>query len=330
MKLNDRRRTLTLTLVAALLAGLPVSAAWSQAAFPNQPITVIVPFSPGGNLDMTARIVTGAMQQSLGQTFVIDNRAGAGGVIGHQVGSRAPANGYTLTMTATGSLIYTPRLQAGKRPFMTADFAPVGMAAITPLVLEVPAGGRFKDIQSLLAFAKANPGQVTVGHSGNGTSNHISILELQDAAGVQFNIVPYKGSGPALTDLLGGQIDAIVDQLLSSMSYLQTGKLRGLAVTTATRAADLPNVPTLAESGFKDFDVSTSAGLLAPAKTPEPVLQALNKALNDALNDPAVKKRLHELGAEAKPMSMADYKRYLATQEAEADALIKKGSLKPE
>src|SRR5260221_13565368 len=177
--------------------------------------------------------------------------------------------------------------------------------AVTPLVLEVPAASPHKDFKSYLAHVRANPGKVTIGHSGNGTTNHIAILQLQDALKVAFNIVPYKGSGPALVDLMGGQIDSMVDQTSSSLPQIQGGKLRAIAVLTRARVADLASVPTLREEGLTNFEAGTPSGLLAPAKTPPEGGQALSGALGKALADPPGKKRLTELGSEGRPMSGA-------------------------
>ena len=200
----------------------------------------------------------------------------------------------------------------------------------SPLVLEVPASSPHKDFKSYLAYVRANPGKVTLGHSGNGTTNHVAILQLQDALKVAFNIVPYKGSGPALVDLMGGQIDSMVDQTSSSLPQIQGGKLRAIAVLTRARVADLASVPTLREEGLTDFEAVTPSGLLAPAKTPPEVVQALSVALGKALADPAVKKRLTELGSEVRPMSVAQFDRFMHDEEAKLKALVKSGVLKGE
>ncbi len=322
----QRRTTLRLALAAA---AAPALSAHAQGAFPGQPITVVVPFAAGGNLDVMARVVGVPMGKALGQPIIIDNRAGAGGAIGHEYTARAEPNGYTLVCTANGSFAVTPRLMP-KRPFQASDFAPIGMIGVTPLVLEVPAASRFKDFADMLAYAKANPGKVSIAHSGNGTTNHIAILRMQEATGAQFTIVPYKGSGPALNDLLGSQVDAMVDQLPSSLAHLKAEKLRPLAVTTAARAPDLPNTPTLAELGLAKFDVSTAAGLLAPAKTPAAVVEQLNKALNGALADADVQKRLRELGTVPMPMTAAKFRAFLMDEDAKAEAMFKSGAIKAE
>ena len=301
--------------------------ALAQTAYPSRPITIIVPFAPGGNLDVTTRIVGAELSKILGQPIAVENKAGAGGAIGHQALARSNPDGYTLLTTANGSFTVTPRLQQGKRPFEAKEFAPIGMIGITPQVLEVRGTEKFKNFNDFLSYAKANPGKVSVGHSGNGTTNHISLLQLEEAAGIKLNIVPYKGSGPALSDLLGGQIDAVVDQLPSSMSYLKSGKLSPLAVTTAKRAPDLPEVSTFVEFGLKNFDVSTASGLLAPANTPTVVIEQLNKALNQALQNKDVADRLIGLGSVPTPMSSKQFSEFLMSEDAKAEALEKRGVL---
>ena len=301
----------------------------AQTAYPSRPITIIVPYPPGGNLDVVTRLISPGMSRVLGQTIVIDNRPGAGGLIGHQIAVRANADGYTILTTANGSLAYAPKLQP-QSPFKAADFAALGSIAITPMVLEVNAEGRFKSVNDLVAYAKEHPQQVTIGHSGNGTTNHVAILLLEQAAHVKFNIVPYKGSAPAVTDLMSGQIDAVVDQLPSSMPYLNSGKFRALAMTTQDRSTDLPDTPTLAESGFKGFDVMTMTGLLAPANTPASVVDALNKALNAALREPDLQERLHKLGGQAHQSTPAEFQAFLTAEETKADELIKSGALRGE
>ncbi|MBL8674093.1 MAG: tripartite tricarboxylate transporter substrate binding protein, partial [Rhodospirillales bacterium] len=182
----------------------------------------------------------------------------------------------------------------------------------------------------LIAHLRANPGGASVGHAGNGTTNHITLMRLQDAAGVKFNVVPYRGSGPALNDLIAGQIDSCVDQVSSSLAHIKAGKLRPLAVTTAARVRDLPDVPTLQELGLKDFESVTAAGLVAPAKTPPPVLAALNAALAAALADPGVRQRLSEMGADPRPMTPAQFDAFMVAEAAALEPLFASGVLKPE
>jgi tripartite-type tricarboxylate transporter receptor subunit TctC len=320
------RRTIALAFLSCICLS---AAAFAQATFPSRTVTIIVPYPPGGNLDVVTRLIIPGMSQSLGQTIVVDNRPGAAGLIGHTLTTRANADGYTILTTANGSLAYAPKLQP-QPPFKAADFAAIGSIAVTPMVLEVNANSRFKNVSDLLAYAKEHPGQVTIGHSGNGTTNHVAILLLEQAAHVKFNIVPYKGSATAVTDLLAGQIDAVVDQLPSSMPFLRDGKFRPLAMTAQDRSKDLPDVPTLAESGLKGFDVTTMTGLLAPAKTPGSVVEALNKALNAALQGPDLQQRLRKLGGEAHQSTPAQFQAFLVSEEAKADQLIESGALKGE
>jgi tripartite-type tricarboxylate transporter receptor subunit TctC len=312
--------------LAAAAFCLAASVAAAQP-FPARPVKIIVPFAPGGNLDVTARLLGEHMAKTMGQPFVIENRPGAGGALGSEVVAKSAPDGYTLVAGTTATSIVSPLLIANP-PYQLASFAPVGMMAVTPLVLEVPAASPHQDFRSYLAFVRANPGKVSMGHSGNGTTNHVAILQLQDALKVQWNIIPYKGSGPALVDLVGGQIDSMVDQTSSSLPQIQGGKLRALAVGTRSRIADLPNVPTLQEEGVANFEAVTPSGLFAPAGTPREIVTALNAALNKALADPAVKKRLAELGSEVRPVSAAEFTRFLHEEEGKLKALVKAGLLK--
>ncbi|HUP98499.1 MAG TPA: tripartite tricarboxylate transporter substrate binding protein [Usitatibacter sp.] len=314
--------------LAALALAVACTSAAAQA-YPTRPVKIIVPFAPGGNLDVTARLVAESMARTLGQPFVIENRAGAGGALGSEAVAKSPPDGYTLVAGTTATTIVSPLL-IPNAPYNLQSFSPVGVMAVTPLLLEVPAASPHTDFKSYLAHVKANPGKVTMGHSGNGTTNHIAILQLQEALKVNWNIVPYKGSGPALVDLMGGQIDSMVDQSSSSLPQIKAGKLKALAVATKVRIADLPNVPTLQEEGVKDFEAVTPSGLLAPAKTPPEVIRALNAALNKALAEPAVRQKLLDLGSEVRPMSAAEFESFLRDEERKLKALHASGVLKGE
>ncbi len=320
---------ITVAIVAGALALLAPGAESLAQGYPARPVKIVVPFAPGGNLDVTARLVAESMAKTLGQPFVVENRAGAGGALGSEAVAKSAPDGYTLVAGTTATTIVSPLL-IPNAPYTLQSFTPVGLMAITPLVLEVPAASPFRDFKSYLAHVRANPGKVTIGHSGNGTTNHIAILQLQDALKVQFNIVAYKGSGPALVDLMGGQIDSMVDQTSSSLPQIQGGKLRAIAVLTRARVADLAAVPTMREEGLADFEAVTPSGLLAPAKTPPEVVQVLSGALARALADPAVKKRLVELGSEVRPLNAAQFDQFLRDEETKLMALVKSGVLKGE
>jgi len=311
--------------LAALLAAASCIAA--AQPFPSRPVKIVVPFAPGGNLDITARLIGESMSKTLGQPFVVENRAGAGGAVGQEVVARSAPDGYTLVAATTGTTIVSP-LMIPSPPYSLGDFAPIGIMAVTPLILEVPAASPYPDFKSYLAAVRANPGKVTIGHSGNGTTNHIAILELQEALKVQLNVVPYKGSGPALVDLVGGQIDSMMDQTSSSLPQVRAGKLRALAVGTPQRLADLPEVPTLQEEGVKDFEASTPSALLAPAKTPAEVVRILNDALDKALAEPAVRAKLKQLGSEVRVTTPEQLGAFMREEEKKLGALHARGVLK--
>jgi len=317
----------TIRKLAALGATLIATAAVAQP-YPSKPVHLVVPFVPGGNLDVTARLFAEAMGKELGQPVVVDNKPGAGGLVGQEAVARAAPDGYTLVIATTGTTVVSPLLVGGKPPYQLSDFTCIGLMAVTPLLLEVPAAGPYKDVGSFIADVRANPGKVTIGHSGNGTTNHIAILLLSDAMKLQFNVVPYKGSGPMLVDLVGGQIQSGIDQTSSSLAQVQGGKLRALAVATKKRIGDLPNVPTLDESGAPGFEAVTPSGLLAPAGTPPEVVRSLNAAINHALADPAVQKKLHALGSEIQPMSPQEYTQFMQAEETRLKALNARGVLK--
>lgn len=297
-------------------------------SFPTKPLRLIVPFAAGGNADVTARLAGEGMSRKLGQPVLIDNRPGAGGVVGQELVLQAPADGYTMVIAAFGTLYVSP-LMAGK-PSMVSSFAPVGMLSTVPMIVVVPANSRFADWQSLLAAAKAKPGTISMGHAGNGTPNHTDILRIQENEKVSFAIVPYRGSGVGLNDALAGQIDSYCDQLSSSLPHIQSGKLRALVVVGEKRAPELPNVPTLAETGCTAFDGGTTLGLFVKAGTPAPLIAALNAATVAALDDPATKKKFVDLGATARPSTPEAFAAFLKTEDAGIGELAKKGLLKPE
>ena len=227
--------------------------------FPSKPIRWVIPFAPGGNYDVTSRIVADPMSRRLGQTVLIDNRPGAGGVVGLEAVVNAPADGYTIVM-ASFTVGYVAPIFAGK-PQMLQVLAPVSMLTTSPTLVVTRSDSRFTDMKKLLAEAKARPGTVTMGHSGNGTTNHVAILRLQLNEQVKFNIIPYRGSGPGIADLLAGNIDCFADQLTSSMPHIQSGKLRALVNLGVDRIPDLPDVPTLKEAGCAPFEGGTTAGV---------------------------------------------------------------------
>ena len=321
-----KRRTLLAQMLALGVAPYVMSAR-AQGGLPNKPITLVVPFAPGGNLDVVARAIAPALEQSLGRNVIVDNRPGAGGVIGATAVSRAEPDGSTLLVTTPNAIVVLPKMT--RTSFKLASFSPVGLVSTTALVIVVKGNDpRFKDIGALLAHARANPGKTTTGHAGPGTTNHMATLQLEDAAKIQLNQVPYKGSAPALIDLMGGQIDMVVDQLTSSAPHIQSGALRALAVMSRERDAALPKVPTLRESGLANFEATTATGLLAPAGTPAAVVETLNSALRKVLGEGSVKSRLLTVGSVAQASSPQELLASLQREDARAQTLAAAGRLK--
>lgn len=304
-----KRRTVLAAAAAACALSLAPLAAHAQA-FPTKPITIVVPFSAGGTTDILARVVGQYMSKDLGQPVIVDNRAGAGGNIGALNVARAPADGYTLLMGTVGTHAINQSLYKKMAFDPIKDFAPLSRVALVPNLLVANPAQPFKNVKELIAYAKANPGKVTFGSSGSGSSIHLSGEMFQQMAGVEMQHIPYKGSAPAVTDLLGGQIAVMFDNMPSAIGHVRAGKLRALAVTTPKRSPALPDVPTIAEAGVPGYSATSWFGLLAPANTPAPVLAKLNASILKALADPDVKKKMAEQGAEPygeKPEQFAEF-----------------------
>jgi tripartite-type tricarboxylate transporter receptor subunit TctC len=313
---------------ALALASTAAPAISRADTFPSKPIRWVIPFAPGGNYDVTSRIVADPMSRDLGQTVIVDNRPGAGGVVGLEAAVTAPADGYTLVM-ASFTVAYVAPIFAGKEQMVKA-LAPISILTTSPTLIVTRANGRFTDMAKLLAEAKSKPGTVTMGHSGNGTTNHVGILRLQLNEDIKFNIIPYKGSGPGIADLLAGNIDCFSDQLTSSMPHIQDGKLRALVNFGLERIPDLPDVPTLKDVGCKPFEGGTTAGVFVRLDTPQPLIDRLNKAVVAGLKDPTANKRLRELGAIVRPSTPQEFTDALKADEANVAELIEKKLLKPD
>ncbi|WP_028996782.1 tripartite tricarboxylate transporter substrate binding protein [Azohydromonas australica] len=284
------------TLLAAL-ALLGAGGVHAQAAYPSKPVRWIVPFPPAGAMDVIARTLAEHMGRALGQSFVIENKPGAGGNIGMDLVAKAPADGHTMMIVANGMAVN--KFLYGKLSFdPVKDFAPVSLVAVVPNVLVVPAASSARSVADVIAQAKAKPGALTYASAGNGTSLHLAGELFASMAKVELMHVPYKGSGPAITDLLGGQVDLMFDSLTSARPHIESGKLRALAVTTRTRASALPAVPTIAEAGVPGYELAPWYAVYVPAATPQPVVAKLNQALLDALRKPEVRQRLAAIGAE--------------------------------
>jgi tripartite-type tricarboxylate transporter receptor subunit TctC len=309
------------------LAAPAIIAGARADTYPSKPIRWVIPFAPGGNYDVTSRIVGDPMSRELGQTVLIDNRPGAGGVVGLDAAVAAPADGYTIVM-ASFTVGYVAPIFAGKQQMLQL-LAPVSILTTAP-TLVVTRPDRFADMKALLDEARAKPGAVTMAHSGNGTTNHVAILRLQLNEQVKFNIIPYRGSGPGIADLLAGNIDCFADQLTSSMPHIQSGKLRPLVNFGLERIPDLPNVPTLKEVGCTPFEGGTTAGVFVRLETPKSIIERLNAAVVAGLKDETANKRLRELGAVVRPSTPEQFTEVLKSDEANVSELLKIGALKPD
>ena len=322
MQFDPPARLLPRCLAAVAAAALLLPAAgFAQSAYPNRPIRVIVPVAAGGGADAVARMVTEKMSQSLGQPIVIDNKAGGSGSIASMETARATPDGYTLMQCFVATHSTNPAVLKIKYDPI-ADFAPIGMMAQTGNVLVVPATSKARSLQDFLAQARAQPGVMNFSSAGAGSATHLIMEYLENQAHVDLVHVPYKGSAPAMADLLSGQVEAMFPSITAALPYIRSGKLRALAVASEKRDPALPDVPTVAEQGFPGFSAIQWWGLCAPAKTPEPVVARLNKALDDALRQPDVNNRLHEMAAEPTPITPAQFGTFLKAEVAKWTKLV--------
>jgi len=297
--------------------------------YPTRPVRVIVPFAPGAASDITGRLLTFNLSEGFKQTFLVENRPGAGGNIGHELVARAPADGYTLLL-ANESLAINASF-GHKLPFDTLnDLAPVSLVTINPRVFVAAANTPFASIKELIAAARAKPGSIRFGSSGIGTGPHLAGELLSTLAGIQMVHVPYKGAAPALADVLGGQIKIIATTILSSQSMIQSGKLRALGVTSARRAATLPDVPTVAESGVPDFLATSWLMLLAPAKTPAAIINRVQQETARFMAPPEMRKRIAADGGDPVASTPAQASEHLKSEMARWTAVIRAAGIKPE
>ena len=282
-----------LTVLCLALAG----AAWAQP-YPSRPIRVIVPFVPGGNVDITARTVAPALGDALGQPVVVENRPGAAGMVGAQAMMGSPADGYTLMMGSNSSLAVAPNLYPSWPYDPIKGIAPISNLAITPFVLVVKLGLPAQSLADFVKLAKERPGQLSMASGGNGSSNHLVGELFQTMTGLKFSHVPYKGTGAALVDLAGGQVDLLFDQASSTVPNVRGGKIRALAVASSSRQSALPDTPTFAEAGLRDFEIDNFTGLVGPAGMPADAVAKLHAAAVKALATPQVRERFASLGVQ--------------------------------
>jgi len=313
--------TLTLCLAAA-------SGAQAQATWPAKPVTIIVPFPPGGSTDMIARTLGTQLQQKLGSTFIVDNKAGAGGTLGSGIAKRAAPDGYTLLVASLGPFVIGPHLIKSTPYDALKDFDYLTVAVQAPNVLAVPANSPHKSLADVLAFLKANPGKMTFASSGNGSSDHLTAELFWQETATSGLHVPYKGGAPALTDLLGGQVDATFMNINAGLPQIKGGKLRALAITSAQRSPLLPEVPTMEESGLKAVTVYSWQGVAAPKGLPADIKSKLHEGMIAGLNDPSVKPKLLELGFEIVGNTPEEFTRFQAAEFARWKKVIEIGNVK--
>jgi tripartite-type tricarboxylate transporter receptor subunit TctC len=310
-----------------LVTALTFPGTTAAQTYPAKPIRFIVPFAPGGSTDLLARFLAPRLTEALGQPVIVDNRGGAGGVIGAELAARAPADGYTIVLGSPGPLTINPNLQ--RTPYDTLrDFSPITLATISPFTLVVHPSVPVNSVKDLLALAKAKPGSLNYGSAGNGSVGHFSSEQFKALAGVDIVHVPYKGAGPAVADLLGGRLHLMFENLPTILPHVRSGKLKMLAVGTKTRSGLVPEYPTIAEAGVPGYESSTAFGVLAPANTPAAVVKRLNQEIVKALQIPDMMEKLSGLGLEAVGGTPQQYTAHLKEELAKYGRIVKAAGIK--
>lgn len=318
------------SIIKALLGGIALGTALSAAAadaYPSKPIKWVVPFTPGGAMDTMARTLGEKMSQSMKQPIVIENRPGAGGVVGSTAVARSEPDGYTMMIVSIGHAV-NPSLYPKLSYDPIKDFEPVSLVGIVPNVLVVNPTVKANNVSELVALAKQQPGKMTFASAGSGTTIHLAGELFASMANVDILHVPYKGSAPAVTDLMGHQVDMMFDSVSSAKPYIDSGRLKPLAVTTVKRSSALPNVPTVAEAGIKGYELSGWYAVFVPAKTPQPIVKRINEELVKALKQPDVQARFVQIGAEPVGSSPAELDKYLKSESAKWSEIVRARNIK--
>ncbi|MFN4351139.1 MAG: Bug family tripartite tricarboxylate transporter substrate binding protein [Hylemonella sp.] len=328
---SNRRHLLAAAAGAALLAMSPMALA--QDAWPNKPVKIVVPFAPGGTTDILARAMAPELTKVFGQPFVVDNRGGAGGNVGADIVAKSPADGYTLLMGTVGTHGINKALYA-KLPYEPQkDFAPITLVAGVPNVMVMNADKaralNINNVADFIKYARANPGKLNMASSGNGTSIHLAGELFKSMTGIFMTHIPYRGSGPALLDMVGGNMDVMFDNLPSSMPHIKSGKLKAFAVTSGQRSTALPDTPTVEEAGqLKGFEASSWFGLLAPAGTPPDIVNRIQQEVAKSLNTQAIKEKLQAQGAIPGGMSPQEFTRFIDAEHKKWAAVVKASGAK--
>lgn len=316
-------------LATALATAIALLAPSAYAAFPDKTVTLVVPTAPGGGNDAMARIIAQKLGPLLGQTVVVENKAGANGAIAAEFVARAPADGHTLMFGYIATHAMSPALQK-LRYDPVADFAPVGLVGYSPTLMVSHPGSAIKDVKDLVAQLKAKPERYAYASAGNGTAPHFAAELFNLSAGVSMLGVPYKGSAPALTDTIAGQTQVMFPSFFSALPHVRADKLKALAIAGPKRSAQLPNVPTLKEMGIDGVEVQQWYGIFAPAKTPKAVVDPLNKLLNQVLNDKDTMKRIEDQGADVDTSTPEQFGQLVKTEMAKWTAVVQKAKIKPD
>ena len=317
---------ITRVFLGITVAGLAAAPVFAQD-FPTKPIRMIVGFPPGGATDLVARIIQAKMGASLGKQVVVDNRPGANGVISLDILARSEPDGHTVGFGHIGTLVTSPAIQ--KVPYdPIKSFAPIGMMVSLQNIIIVHPSVAAKNLKEFIALAKSKPGQLNYASSGIGSPGHLAAVLLESMAGIQMSHVPYKGGGPAITDLIAGHVPSFFSVISNAVPHVKSGKARGIAVTGIKRAAALPDVPTVAESGIKGYAATNWYGLMAPAKTPKAIIDRLNKELVAALNTPEIVQQLKDNGIDAAPGTPAEFTRFVVSEQKKWADLIQRSNMK--
>ena len=328
MRFDTKQKGVICRFSLAALVAVATPLATAQT-FPVKPIRFVVPFAPGGGTDLLARAIGQRLTDVLGQPVVVDNRAGAGGVIGADLVAKAAPDGYTIVLGSPGPLTINPNLRPSI-PYRLKDFAPITLATISPFVLVVNPALGVASVKELIALAKAKPGALNFGSGGNGSVAHLSGEQFKALAGVQITHVPYKGSNPSIIDLIGGQLQLVIDNLPVLVLHVRSGRLKALALGTRKRSVLLPEVPTMIEAGVPGYQASTAFGVLAPAGTPRAIIARLNREIVTILRAPDLIERFAGLGLEAVGSTPEEYAEHLRAELAQYSKLIKSIGLKLE
>jgi tripartite-type tricarboxylate transporter receptor subunit TctC len=324
----DMKRLLTIAIVAGSV--MPAPGAHAAETFPNRPLRMIIPFPPGGGTDIMGRIVAQRLSDALGMQVVVDNRGGAGGLIGTEMATRAAPDGHTLMIGSVSTICINPSLHKNLTFDPGKDLTPISLVASTPSVLVVGSSQPVKSVKELIALAKAQPGKLTYATPGSGSSSHLGTELFKQAAGVDILHVPYKGTGPAITDVASGQVTMFISNMPSVLPMVKAGRLRPLAVTSLQRSALEPDLPTIAESGVKDFELIVWYGLLAPKGLPAPILNRLNQEIRKMSSLPEIRQRLAAQGAEVVTNSPDEFARQIAKDRAKWELAVKLSGATPQ